>query len=639
MAYLNYEREQQVFQACLELPLSEHSAYLENACAPDTKLRGRVERLLAAHRRAEETTLQPLQSIAVESQAERIGVYHLIRVLGEGGMGVVYEAEQTEPVRRRVALKIVKLGMDSTQVVNRFMAERQTLAAMDHPYVAKVFDAGQTIPGRPYFVMELVEGTPLVEYCNEQRLSIRRRIGLFVMICHALQHAHQKGVIHRDLKPSNVLVTAASGNPIPKIIDFGIAKAVGFDAGVSDTALTRGEQVLGTPAYMSPEQAGRGGLDIDTRADIYSLGVILYELLAGCLPVEPDAEGHVQFLARLANGELHPGRPSTRATAPGLKREIAGDLDWIVMKALETDRDRRYDSAAALAQDLERYITGQPVAARPPTVSYRISKFVRRHRIQVAAAFVAVAAMTAGAVAAGIGFVRATRAEAIAKQEAATARQVSDFLVGLFGLSDPHAAPDKAITVRELLDRGAARIDTELKGQPQVQASLMNTLSSVYESLGLFRPAKELGEKSLAIANREKWETLQTADTLLALGRVNQRFDRFEEARQQMERALAIRHRLLGEYDLRVSIVLNGLGGLYGQMESSTRRWRHTGALLPVSSVWGGQSTSGSTTACGESGSRWTGRATRKARWNRFAARWWSPRRTMGRTTRMLPIV
>ena len=568
MAHSDHEREQELFHACLELTVPEQKDYLRQACRTEPELQARVERLLAAHRRAEDSTLNPLRPAAIEEPLERIGAYHLVRVLGEGGMGVVYEAEQLEPVRRRVAVKIVKLGMDSAQVVNRFRTERQMLAALDHPHIAKVFDAGQTGAGRPYFVMELVEGTPLVDFCSESRLSIRRRVELFILICHALQHAHQKGVIHRDLKPSNILVADISGAATPKIIDFGIAKAIGFNAADGVTSLTAGEQILGTPAYMSPEQAGRAGLDIDTRADIYSLGVILYELLAGCLPADPTGIGGVEFLARLARGELQAARPSSRTTISGGKREIAADLDWIVMKALETDRERRYVSAAAFAQDLERYLAAEPVTARPPTISYRMAKFVKRNRIQVIAASFVMAALAAGATAASVGFVRATRAEAAARQEAASARQVSDFVTGLFGLPDPTVAPGKPASVRELLDRGAARVETDLKGQPRVQVNLLNTLAHVYESLGAYRQAKELAEKALAIGAHAGWrEDLQTAEALLTLGRADQRFDRFEEARKAMERALEIRVRLLGESDLLVSIVLNSLGGLYGQME------------------------------------------------------------------------
>ena len=362
----------------------------KHACDPDTDLRARVARLLAAHAQAEKGTFSPpLHALIPEDLTDSIGPYRLVRVLGEGGMGTVYEAEQLEPVRRRVALKIVKLGMDTQEVVARFMTERQALAAMDHPFVAKVFDAGQTAAGRPYFVMELVEGVPLLDYCDTHRLSLSERVELFILICQAVQHAHLKGVVHRDLKPSNVLVTASAQTPAPKIIDFGIAKAVGGDWPGGVAGFTRTDQPLGTPAYMSPEQAGFGRLDVDTRTDVYSFGVILYELLAGCLPADPAATGYAQFLSSLAKGELSMSRPSARVillptgadiaaarstTLAGLRRQLEGDLDWIVMKSLEVDRGRRFETALALADDLQRYMSETPVTARPPTFSYQFSK-------------------------------------------------------------------------------------------------------------------------------------------------------------------------------------------------------------------------------------------------------------------------
>ncbi|MGH9631465.1 MAG: tetratricopeptide repeat protein, partial [Bryobacteraceae bacterium] len=432
------------------------------------------------------------------------------------------------------------------------------------PYVAKVFDAGQTVSGRPYFVMELVDGVPLLEFCDRNRLSIRERVELFILVCQAIQHAHQKGVVHRDLKPSNILVSSNDGRPIPKIIDFGIAKAVDIDSAERVTAYTRGDQALGTPAYMSPEQAGLGGIDVDTRTDVYSLGVILYELLAGCLPEDPAKMSHAEFLSLLAKGAIHPPRPSSRAA--GLKGQVRRDLDWIVMKALEVDRTRRYDTTTALAEDLGRYLREEPVVARPPTFSYRAGKFVRRHRLQVAAATIAGIALLGGTIATGLGMLRAIRAETAARQDAATAREVSEFVVRLFEVSDPSEARGKSITARELLDQGASAVESELKQQPEVQANLFGTLSRVHESLGLYRDASLLAEKSLALRRRLGGaEDLQTASILLTLGGALWRLGDMEASRKALEDALAIRIRLLGENHIDVARALNGLAALFRQ--------------------------------------------------------------------------
>src|ERR1043166_6415408 len=339
------------------------------------------------------------RAATAEKPGDRIGHYKILQQIGEGGCGVVYMAEQDEPVRRRVALKVIKLGMDTRHVIARFEAERQALAMMDHPNIAKVFDAGATPAGRPYFVMELVRGVKITSYCDSQKLSTRERLNLFIQVCQAVQHAHQKGIIHRDLKPSNILVTEQDGAPLPKIIDFGIAKATTDQRLTDKTLFTAFEQFIGTPAYMSPEQAGLGGLDIDTRTDIYSLGVLLYELLTGRPPFDSEkfARSVLDEIMRVIR-EQEPPRPSTRLTtlteqelttvaqrrqieSAKLPHLLRGDLDWIVMKALDKDRRRRYETASGFARDLERFLNNEPIAARPPSTLYRFHKVVRRNKL------------------------------------------------------------------------------------------------------------------------------------------------------------------------------------------------------------------------------------------------------------------
>jgi len=455
------EREAHIFNAARKLPVDDRAFYLDGACAGDALLRQRVEELLRADEAAGAFLLE-LATGAEESpagagvpdsaqtlraapgQAEQIGDridrYKLLEKIGEGGFGVVYVAEQKEPVKRRVALKIIKLGMDTKQVVARFGAERQALALMDHPNIAKVLDAGATSTGRPFFVMELVKGTKLTDYCDKNLLSTKERLDLFIKVCRAIQHAHQKGIIHRDIKPSNILVTLHDGVPVPKVIDFGIAKATQGEL-TDQTVYTQYQQFIGTPAYMSPEQAEMSGLDIDTRSDIYSLGVLLYELLTGKTPFDPKelmASGLEQM--RRTIREKEPPRPSTRLStmvradltdtartrqtdAPRLVHLVRGDLDWIVMKALEKDRARRYETANSLASDIQRHLSNEPIVARPPSNLYRLGKMVQRNKLAAAAAGAVLAALVLG-----FGFslwqaIRATRSERSERNARAAAEQ------------------------------------------------------------------------------------------------------------------------------------------------------------------------------------------------------------------------
>jgi serine/threonine protein kinase/WD40 repeat protein len=404
-----------IFQQALERLLpEERSAYLNTACAGNTALRAEVDALLAAHH--SRLLAQPdlpapdlslAKAIVSEGPGDHIGRYKLLQKIGEGGCGIVFMAEQTEPVQRRVAVKVIRLGMDTEEVVARFEAERQALALMEHPNIAQVLDAGATPTGRPYFVMELVRGVPVTKFCDDNRLGTVQRLQLFIQVCHAVQHAHQKGIIHRDLKPSNILVTLHDGVPVPKVIDFGIAKATAGRL-TDKTLFTAFEQFVGTPAYMSPEQAEMSNLDVDTRSDVYSLGVLLYELLTGQPPLDPEKlnSAGVDEIRRQIR-EVEPARPSTRLATlvgpalttmaslrgtdgPKFVSGIRGDLDWIVMRCLEKDRRRRYDSASALAEDIERHLKNEPITARPPSRWYALQKLARRHR----AVFVTVSAVS-----------------------------------------------------------------------------------------------------------------------------------------------------------------------------------------------------------------------------------------------------
>jgi len=451
-----------------------------------------------------------------------IGRYKLLQKVGEGGFGEVWMAEQREPVSRRVALKIIKLGMDTNHVIARFEAERQALAMMDHPNIAKVFDAGATDRGRPYFVMEFVRGVSVTEYCDKKNMPSRERLMLFLQVCGAIQHAHQKGIIHRDLKPSNVLVTVLGDKPAVKVIDFGIAMAIERSL-TEQTMFTEIGQFIGTPAYMSPEQADSVGTDIDTRSDIYSLGVLLYELLTGVTPFDMKTlrNAAVDEVKRMIR-EQEPSKPSTRVSSLGesldtvarqrateprkLGSTLRGDLDWIVMKAMEKDRTRRYQSSNGLALDIERYLANEPVSAPPPGAAYRMRKFVRRNRVGVLTGALIFLALSVGVVVASTGMLMAMqerdRADAAAKAESAAraeaqfqadrANAVNEFLTDdLLGAVDPTRTQDREITMREVVDDASLRIATRLKDQPYTAATVERTLGEIYTRLGVFHSARD----------------------------------------------------------------------------------------------------------------------------------------------------
>ncbi|MFO0827214.1 MAG: serine/threonine-protein kinase [Phycisphaerales bacterium] len=528
--------EREIFLAALDLPEESRTAFVAQACGGDAALERRVIELLGALRAAGDYLARPEGHAAPRDPliGARVGAYTVHARIGEGGFGLVYVAEQSEPLRRQVALKILKAGIDSAQVIARFELERQALALMDHPNIARVFDSGALPDGRPYFVMELVRGIPVTRYCDAERLTPHQRIELFVDICTAVQHAHQKGIIHRDLKPSNVLVATQDAHPVVKVIDFGIAKAMeGTD--VARSIHTDLRQFLGTPAYMSPEQAQLNGVDIDTRSDVYSLGVLLYELLTGVPPLDEKRllDAGLAEMQRIIR-ETDPPRPSTRVTSLGadasdiaesrrmqvrsLHRFVAGDLDWIVMKAIEKDRSRRYESAAAFAADLRRHLRHEPVEAGPPSATYRLSKFVRRNRLAVAAGSIAIASLLGGLALAVTGFVRASidrdaavaarnderearaladRHRVAAERNAERARVRSDFIAwGLgFGDTTDDAGDRSSLTVRAMLDLASRNIGAAYADSPHRQALARQQLGNLYYTLFLVTDAeRELGE-------------------------------------------------------------------------------------------------------------------------------------------------
>ncbi|MBI2514308.1 MAG: serine/threonine protein kinase [Opitutae bacterium] len=577
------EREEALFAAALAQPPAERAAFLRATAANDPALVARVEMLLALHPKTEgflEDTAgeavaaalgrpAPAGAAEVENLAgEKVGAFTVVARLGEGGVGVVYRAEQAEPLRRSVALKVIKPGMDTREVLARFDAERQALALMDHPGIARVFDAGATARGRPYFAMELVEGVPLTRYCDEHALPVAARLELFLQVCHAVQHAHQKGVIHRDLKPSNILVAVADGVPRPKIIDFGIAKATAADARAP--AVTQVAQFVGTPGYMSPEQVA-GDADLDTRSDIYALGVVLHELLTGRTPHDTGSVADVAELRRRIR-ETDAVRPSLflgrlgaetrgtvalmRATTPArLGAQLRGDLDWIVLRCLEKDRARRYATANALASDLVRHQRHEPVTAAAPSQLYRLQKAVQRNRAAFAAGALVFAALVAATVVSRAQAVRAQRAEQLAAQrataetaararaeqaervaasEAASSRAIAEFLrKDLLAQASPENQADRDIKLRTVLDRAAARVDGRFREQPLVEADLRETIGDTYEVLGDYAAARAQFEKTLTLRRvqlgSDDAQTLTAATKLFNALRLSAKLDDAEK--------------------------------------------------------------------------------------------------------------
>jgi eukaryotic-like serine/threonine-protein kinase len=629
-------REKDIFEHAIELPSPEaRLGYVQGACGRDEALFARVQTLLRAHEAVGAfagDTFKTTRSLGPAESAEQpgsmIGRYKLLQQLGEGGCGTVYMAEQEEPVRRRVALKVIKLGMDTKAVIARFEAERQALAMMDHPNIAKVLDAGATDTGRPYFVMELVRGMSITQYCDDRNLPTIERLNLFTQVCHAIQHAHQKGIIHRDIKPSNILVTLHDGVPIPKVIDFGIAKAT-LGRLTDQTVFTAFEQFIGTPAYMSPEQAEMSGLDIDTRSDIYSLGVLLYELLTGKPPFDPKSllQSGLDEIRRVIR-EVEPPKPSTRLTTltsadcialaklrgtdpAKLSVLLRGDLDWIVMRCLEKDRMRRYESASAVAADIGRHLHNEPVTASPPSATYLLQKLVRRNRLAFAAAAAIAAALVIGLGVAMWAFVqeKAARERAVAaereqrkaraqaesarnnesqqralaeeargneakqrlaaeaeekkaKMAAAKSEQAFRFMGQMLtGIGPSVAAGRDTTLLREIVDKTIARLATHLKEQPEISISIRLKLASVYMDLGDYTKGEALAREALVESEKiygRKGEEFAYALTVQSMARLTQ--GQAVESEAMAREAVALMRQLPDKQDAKVAKALFVLG-------------------------------------------------------------------------------
>ncbi len=573
-----WEKIKELFGAALERDPSDRAAFLQAACGTNVSLRQEVESLIEAHTSSHlwQHPFRPQPSENAEGRF--IGPYQLLNRIGEGGMGQVWLAQQTAPLQRLVALKLIRWGTYDDTLLHRFQAERQSLAVMDHPSIAKVFDAGATQEGQPYFVMEYVAGVSITDYCDQKKLKISDRLQLFVKVCEGVQHAHQKAIIHRDLKPANILVAEVDGKPVPRIIDFGLARAVNRDT--EEKLNTRIGNFVGTPGYMSPEQCDPAARDIDTRTDVYSLGVVLYVLLTGGMPFETKEWKDRPFdemVRRLR--EQDPVRPSTKVTghralsstaeARGtepkqLVSALRGDLDWITMKAVDRDRARRYSTPSDLAADIRRYLNHEVVLAVPPSLAYRARKFARQHRGALVTATAFALVLIAAAVISVRQSIRATK-------EAAVAQAVNDFLqndllaqASAARQSSPGTNPDPDLKVRTALDRAAERIEGKFAKQPEVEASIRNTIGQTYTDLGLYPEARKQLERALelerGVLGEENPKTLGTRNLLGWTAKLQ---GKYPEAEALLTQTLAARRRVLGPEHRDTLLSMNNLAVLY----------------------------------------------------------------------------